>query len=505
LLKQCRAGNTAAVARVRSQLPRLGLHIRLADVQHALARERGFANWAELKQSREPLEQLLAAVRGGAFQKVLEVWREHPDLAEDSIHAACVLGDSEAAALQLAEDPELATQSRAGWPPILYACASPLHKLSARHSAGIIQCVTILLEHGVDPNTSTIVEGKTPEIRLSALYRAITAEHGALVLFLQRRGATPAGVAEALPIETPQKESLMNGYRKIFSDPAYKERFAARMREMRELQSRLDEAPPAAWQQIIQPPPMPVESVKILIDAGLNVNKVSGVLAETALHRMVVSGDEASVREMLAHAADPNLPRADGKTPYVLAMRSGRTSVVELCEAHGAARNSIRPIDRLLGACVRADVDEVRRVVTAFPDVVRQMDADDENEIIKLAACTDAKVVRTVIESGFDLTRTGAGGSTALHIAAWQGHLQPVRTLLDFHVPVNALDVTFGSSPLTWAAHGSKYCRNADDDYSAVVQAVFDAGGTWIDRWESSPEAIASPGIAALFRRLNSN
>lgn len=77
-------------------------------------------------------------------------------------------------------------------------------------------------------------------------------------------------------------------------------------------------------------------------------------------------------------------------------------------------------------------------MVTAFPDVVRQMDADDENEIIKLAACTDAKVVRTVMESGFDLARTGAGGSTDLHIAAWQGHLQPVRTLLDFHAPVNA-------------------------------------------------------------------
>lgn len=138
-----------------------------------------------------------------------------------------------------------------------------------------------MLEHGVNPNASTIVEGKTP----------------------------------------------------------------SRMREMRELQSRLDEAPPAAWQQLIQPPPMPVESVKIRIDAGLNVNKVSGVLAETALHRMVVSGDEASVRKMLAHAADPNLPRADGKTPYVLAMRSGRTAIVELCEAHGRCEK-FDPADR---------------------------------------------------------------------------------------------------------------------------------------------------------------
>jgi hypothetical protein len=57
-LKQCRSGDVAALQRMRAELPRLAelnderaaFEIRLADIQHALARERGYANWGELKR-----------------------------------------------------------------------------------------------------------------------------------------------------------------------------------------------------------------------------------------------------------------------------------------------------------------------------------------------------------------------------------------------------------------------------------------------------------------------
>src|SRR5262249_38721621 len=155
-------------------------------------------------------------------------------LAEDSIHAACALGDSEAVALHLDENPALAIENRSGWPPILYACASPLHKASVRHAAGIVQCVRLLLEKGADPDTYTVAEGKVPEdaqrkrdsaqpqVRLSALFRAIMNEHAALVLFLQRHGASPLGMTEAILGTEVERESMMNAYRKIFSAPDYR-------------------------------------------------------------------------------------------------------------------------------------------------------------------------------------------------------------------------------------------------------------------------------------------
>src|SRR5262245_19227741 len=50
MLRQCRSGDPATLSRLRAQLPRLESEVRLADVQHALARESGYASWAELKQ-----------------------------------------------------------------------------------------------------------------------------------------------------------------------------------------------------------------------------------------------------------------------------------------------------------------------------------------------------------------------------------------------------------------------------------------------------------------------
>jgi hypothetical protein len=54
------------------------------------------------------------------------------------------------------------------------------------------------------------------------------------------------------------------------------------------------------------------------------------------------------------------------------------------------------------------------------------------------------------------------------------------------------------------AAHGSRNCRQADDDYLAVVETLLAAGAdgeTAINRWGEDPEGMASPRIAARLRR----
>jgi len=58
LLKQCRSVNSAAIGRIRVRLPHFAnvddaaaaTGIKLADVQHVLAQERGYASWARLKE-----------------------------------------------------------------------------------------------------------------------------------------------------------------------------------------------------------------------------------------------------------------------------------------------------------------------------------------------------------------------------------------------------------------------------------------------------------------------
>lgn len=60
---------------------------KLADAQHAIAREYGFANWAKLKEhvelvtlARKPAEMLSVAVRASDAERVARVLESHPEL-----------------------------------------------------------------------------------------------------------------------------------------------------------------------------------------------------------------------------------------------------------------------------------------------------------------------------------------------------------------------------------------------------------------------------------------
>jgi len=84
LLKRCRAGNAEAIRRVRAQLPRLAkfddphvaIEIKLADIQHALAREHRYANFEHHLRNeadvvlRAAVDQLVASLPSLASQLV---------------------------------------------------------------------------------------------------------------------------------------------------------------------------------------------------------------------------------------------------------------------------------------------------------------------------------------------------------------------------------------------------------------------------------------------------
>ncbi len=111
--------------------------------------------------------------------------------------------------------------------------------------------------------------------------------------------------------------------------------------------------------------------------------------------------------------------------------------------------------------------------------------------------------VKLMAELGFELGGFGESGATALHAAAWHGHPAMAELLLSFRAPVNIRDATYGASPLAWAAHGSRNCRDADCDYCAIIDTLFDAGADYaasINRWGIQPEEIASGPVAALIR-----
>src|SRR5215469_1382129 len=202
ILKKCRDADPGVIERVRSRLPRLaGLtnaqvaeRVQLADIHHVLAHEKGYSNWSELKRHDAPLDRFLAAVRGGAEKAALAELRASPAIIEESIHAAGAIGNAEAVRHYLDAAPELLHAEVDGWEPLVYACASPLHRVSERHAAGIVECIELLLDRGADPDTS------------SAMRRALIAGNRSAGLVLYQRGANSASVGQGP--ETSAKQAF---------------------------------------------------------------------------------------------------------------------------------------------------------------------------------------------------------------------------------------------------------------------------------------------------------
>jgi ankyrin repeat protein len=110
-----------------------------------------------------------------------------------------------------------------------------------------------------------------------------------------------------------------------------------------------------------------------------------------------------------------------------------------------------------------------------------------------------AAAIPVLVSLGYDLAREARHGGTALHWAAWHGRPEGVRALLAAGAPVDPRDRAYGSSPLAWAAHGSANCREADEDYIAVIDLLLDAGATRepsFNRWNEPPENLSSDAVA---------
>src|SRR5262249_18084601 len=151
-------------------------------------------------------------------------------------------------------------------------------------------------------------------------------------------------------------------------------------------------------------------------------------------------------------------------------------------------------------ACLRGDARAAHALAARDPALARSRRADDVESFCSAAESGREGAVRLMVEMGFDVAAESAGGGTALHRAAWFGRAAMGRLLVELGAPLDLRDKTYGSSPLGWAAHGSRFCRAADDDYVATVDALADAGARLeptVNRWEVPPGRFASEKVAA--------
>jgi ankyrin repeat protein len=77
-------------------------------------------------------------------------------------------------------------------------------------------------------------------------------------------------------------------------------------------------------------------AVALLLRAGARTDDRNPTFGWTALHEAAVFGWRDLARELVDHGADLNATDSDGRTPLVLAQRSGQTELAEYLRAHRA-------------------------------------------------------------------------------------------------------------------------------------------------------------------------
>ena len=175
-----------------------------------------------------------------------------------------------------------------------------------------------------------------------------------------------------------------------------------------------------------------VEGMRWLLEHGADPNVTSDDLNETPLQCLARNGWGPTIAELFAaHGADLDLRRADGRSAYTLAVRSGNSAMAEWLRRRGADTSGVTAIDELLGACMRADEPKARAILFASPGLIQKLTKEDGGTIVQAVYERREASVRLMAELGFDLTVEGPWDGTPLHRAAWLGDAGLVKVLLD--------------------------------------------------------------------------
>ena len=519
LLKSARSGDAVVIDRLRALLPRLASFsndavtsaIKLADVQHAMARRAGQASWRDLTRMLEHLDPLhlhaarfLKAVRDEHVSVAAGIFEAHPALRHYSIHTATAVADPETVNAFLAADPASATRSTQpdDTEPMVYAVVQGIKDALSVSESARFDTVRQLLDAGASANAS-VPPGDAPS-RIPVLYFPCVVNNVAIARLLLERGAqvndgeglyhaAQHNHRECLEVLREFGADLSSRHASFGNTPLY---FLATHRESNPLTAKA------------------TLGMQWLLEHGADPNVPSSIAPsrvavpdalELPLHRIAAAGRGAEVACMLvAHGAVVDAPRGDGRTAYAMAVRVGNTGTADYLASVGADITHVPMVDRLLGACARADEGEAHAIVSANPDIVSLLSAEDRQELGVAIGDNRHATVQLMLSLGWSLVDEGEWGGTPLHWAAWHGRLSLVCALLARGAPINVRDSQYGSSPIAWAAHGSTNAgHDHDGDYVAIVNLLLDAGATRTEshnRWNESPESMASPAVAGALK-----
>jgi ankyrin repeat protein len=513
LLADLRSGESAALARMRAHLPAAAgkpgdvitaMGLRLHDAQSCLAREYGFASWAELAafvavraaHASDPARGLLrwlalaypGDTAGGTHRAqpaAAERWlAEHPELVEGDPYLACAVGDLAALRRATARDP--AWVNRPGGPlqlpPLVAVTHSGMLRLPAFRSK-LHACARELLAAGADPNQSighrwppASLQSPAADERLSALYGAAGQHHDpVLTQTLLAAGADPndgESLYHALESRECTRLLLEAGARVAGTNALYR---ALDLDDVQVLQLLLE------------------------YDADPNEAGVATEWNHPLLWAIRRRRSPAHIAELLRAGADRSARTPDGANAATLAWRLGLPAVAALLGAPDAtpARTAA---ERFVAACANADEAQARQLQAQHPELPAALPAPLLRLLPELAAQGCAPAVQCMVRLGWPIaTRGGDWDASALNHAVFRGDAELTRFLLA-HGAQWTEQHGFGDNccgTLSWASCNTPEAEGAPGDWLGCAQALVAHGMP-----PARPDPLDPDGVLIAGRRM---
>jgi ankyrin repeat protein len=439
---------------------------KLADAQHLLANEYGFATWAKLKSHVEsltlsPAEALKSAVCGGDAVRVHELIERHPELrakiddplpnygfGQQALFAAVQRSDRDTidALLRAGADIRKRTEWWAGGFGVLDDCDPGMvdfllerGALLDAHSAarlGMLSKVQELVSADPDVVRAKGGDGQTP------LHFASTVEVAA---FLLESGAE-IDARDVNHESTPAQYMLRVEHKRQYP------------------RDRQDVA-------------------RYLVSRGCRTDiLMAAALGDLELIGRHLDSDPGCIRMSVSEKWFPKQdPRASG-TIYIEKLGANRT-------AHSVAREfgheevfqfllSQTPKDlKLALACELGDKALLQEFPVQNSVIPSELSETERQRLPNAAQNNNVNAVQTMLEAGWPVDTPGEMGATALHWAGFNGNAEMTRLLLRFHPALELKSRDYAGTAIAWAIFGSGNSWHRDTgDFVGTIQELLTAG-----------------------------
>jgi ankyrin repeat protein len=483
LLKDAKAGDAIAREQLRAWAPPGAAESpKLADCQHALAREYGFASWPKLRAhvqalgATDPMEALAAALKSRQATPVAEVLTRFPSV-KARLNEAVPGGAFGATPLIVAVE-----QANHDLVDVLLAAGANINQRSHWWAGGFH---VLEDDHGLAD--FLIARGATLDAKsASQLGRmddlaALVAANPQSVHMRAGDGQTPLHVAPTVAIA----ELLLSHGADI---------------DARDVDH---ESTPA--QYLVRSHP---DVARFLLEHGAHTDiLLAAALGDLERVRRFLGADPASVRWAVTERYFPKRHMhagghiytwtlGQGKTPHALAREFGHEEVFRLLMDRSP--DSLK----LAVACELGDDASVAALLHAHPDLAQALDEDERRKLPLAAQNNEVEAVRTMLAAGWPVGTVKQHGATALHWAGFHGNVAMARVILPHHPPLEARDKDFGQTPLGWTIYGSLNGWHAEHgDYAGVLELLLEAGAA---ASSLTADVKASEAVLAVLRRRSS-